>query len=225
MTRSKRLAWLLGLPLDQRQAALQSLSEAEREELATHWRLWARTQQIAPPGNWRIWLIMAGRGFGKTRAGSEWVREIAGTDPEARIALIGASLGEARAVMVEGESGLLSICPPRRRPKFEPSLRRLTWPNGAQATLYSAGEPESLRGPQHSHACRAGPERGPCQRSPRPDRCPPPLFGRRHAFSASGCARRWRKLDRWSRRHRSMARKGWRSRVPPVRELAVRLPA
>ena len=94
---------------------------------------------------------MAGRGFGKTRAGAEWVREIAAANPDARIALVGASLGEARAVMIEGESGILAVSPPRRRPKFEPTLRRLSWPNGARATLYSAGEPESLRGPQHSH--------------------------------------------------------------------------
>jgi phage terminase large subunit-like protein len=95
---------------------------------------------------------MAGRGFGKTRAGAEWVRMIAESDPTARIALVAATLGEARSVMVEGESGIMAHCPPDRRPVFEPSLQRLTWPAGAQATLYSAQEPESLRGPQHSHA-------------------------------------------------------------------------
>jgi phage terminase large subunit-like protein len=95
---------------------------------------------------------MGGRGFGKTRAGAEWVREIAEADPTARIALVAASLGEARRVMVEGDSGLLAIAPPKKRPAFEPSKRMLTWPGGARATLYSAGEPESLRGPQHSHA-------------------------------------------------------------------------
>lgn len=152
MRKADRLAWLLSLPDDERLRNLAKLTPAQREEMATHWRLWARPEQVAPQGDWRTWLVMAGRGFGKTRAGAEWVREIAGADPEARIALVGASLGEARAVMVEGESGLLAISPPRRRPKFESSLRRLTWPNGAQATLYSAGEPESLRGPQHSHA-------------------------------------------------------------------------
>jgi len=151
MARNSRLEWLLSLPLVDRKTAWRTLTETERKELAWHWRLWARDEQCAPPGDWRLWLILAGRGFGKTRAGAEWVREIAQSDSKARIALVGASLGEARAVMVEGESGLLAICPPRRRPKFEPSLRRLTWPNGAQATLYSAGEPESLRGPQQSH--------------------------------------------------------------------------
>ena len=159
MTKSRRLAWLLAQPPDQRLAYLRLLKEEEHKELEHHWRLWARAEQLPPGGDWRLWLVLAGRGFGKTRAGAEWVRELA-ADPAARIALVGATLAEARAVMVEGESGLLAISPPRRRPKFEPSLRRLTWRNGAQATLYSALEPESLRGPQHSHACRTGPEGG-----------------------------------------------------------------
>ncbi len=123
------------------------------------------------PGNcrrrvdWTTWLVLAGRGFGKTRAGAEWVRTTCQSQPEARFALVGASLGEVRAVMVEGESGILAACPPGQVPQFEPSLRRLTWGNGAQATLYSAAEPESLRGPQHSHACRAGTERRLCKRN------------------------------------------------------------
>jgi phage terminase large subunit-like protein len=152
MTKSSRLRWLLEQPPAERLQALVSLSETERKRFAWHWRLWARAEQVAPEGDWRTWLIMAGRGFGKTRAGAEWVREIASCDPSARIALVGASLGEARAVMVEGESGVLAVSQPRRRPRFEPSLRRLTWPNGAQAMLYSAGDPETLRGPQSSHA-------------------------------------------------------------------------
>lgn len=135
-----------------RAAMLQAMPPEQRRETMWNWDVWGRTAQKPPRGDWRTWLIMAGRGFGKTRAGSEWVRQQADTNPQARIALVGASLGEARAVMVEGESGLLSVCPPHRRPLFEPSLRRITWPNGAQAQLYSAAEPESLRGPQHSHA-------------------------------------------------------------------------
>jgi phage terminase large subunit-like protein len=117
-----------------------------------HFRLDAHSGQLPPDGEWRTWLILAGRGFGKTRAGSEWVRSVAEADPAARIALVGASLAEARAVMVEGESGILAVCPPGMVPLFEPSLRRLRFPNGAEAMLYSAGEPETLRGPQHSHA-------------------------------------------------------------------------
>ena len=128
------------------------LTHEERVRLPGRWANDARGEQLPPPGDWRLWLILAGRGFGKTRAGAEWVLEVARTCPTARIALVAASLAEARAVMVEGESGVLSCAPSRRRPIFEPSLRRLTWRNGATATLYSAAEPESLRGPQHSHA-------------------------------------------------------------------------
>ena len=152
MSNHRLLDTLLDLDEPVRLAALRQLSEEERRELRYHWQLWARERQLPPPGDWTTWLIMAGRGFGKTRAGAEWVRSICQSRPEARFALVGASLGEVRAVMVEGESGILATCPPGQVPVFEPSLRRLTWGNGAQATLYSAGEPESLRGPQHSHA-------------------------------------------------------------------------
>ena len=128
------------------------LEEHERDAVPWNWPLWARAAQLPPPGDWRVWLIMAGRGFGKTRAGSEWVRMIAESAPSARIALVAASLHEARSVMVEGESGLMALSSPHLRPRYEPSLRRIVWPNGAQALLYSAAEAEALRGPQHSHA-------------------------------------------------------------------------
>ncbi len=147
-----KVAWMRRLRPGERRAYMRLLEEEEQREMRRHWPLWARPAQLPPAGDWRIWLIMAGRGFGKTRTGAEWIRTVAAGDPAARIALVAASLGEARAVMVEGESGVLATSPPERMPDFEPSLRRITWPNGAQATLYSAGEPESLRGPQHSHA-------------------------------------------------------------------------
>lgn len=134
-------------------ALLAGLDPCQRTMLLYHWRLHARAEQLPPPGDWRLWLIMAGRGFGKSRAGAEWVRQVAGTDPNARIALIGANLSEVRSMMVEGDNGLLACCPPHwPMPQFEPSLRRVSFPSGAQAYLYSAGEPDSLRGPQHSHA-------------------------------------------------------------------------
>lgn len=164
-----RAAWLLTLPARKCRALLEEMSERERHALRSHWRLWAHQGQLPPDGDWLGWLILAGRGFGKTRAGAEWVRAIAESDGKARIALVGASLGEARAVMVEGGSGLIAIAPHGRRPRFEPSKRRLLWPSGAQATLYSAGEPESLRGPQHSHACRPGAEGRLRQRDRRPN--------------------------------------------------------
>jgi phage terminase large subunit-like protein len=116
------------------------------------WPFWARPSQLPPPGDWRIWLIMAGRGFGKTRSGAEWIRAIAQSQPKARLALVAATYAEGRAVMIEGESGLLNICPPDDRPIYESSLRRLRWRNGAQALLYSAEDAEGLRGPQHHAA-------------------------------------------------------------------------
>ena len=121
-----------------------------------YWEGWARDEQLPPQDRakdiWRTWLICAGRGFGKTRAGAEWIRDVARNDGAARIALVGASLAEVRSVMVEGDSGVLAAAPGALAPIFEPSLKRLTWENGAQAFLYSAAEPDSLRGPQHSHA-------------------------------------------------------------------------
>ncbi|MGW8203680.1 DNA-packaging protein [Sphingomonas bisphenolicum] len=134
-----------------RAAILRRLDAASAALLAHEWEYLARPGQLPPPGDWRIWLMMAGRGFGKTRAGAEWVRGIAEGDPQARIALVGATLGEARSVMVEGASGLLAIAPWWNRPAYAPALRKLTWPNGAVATLFGAAEPEGLRGPQFSH--------------------------------------------------------------------------
>ena len=149
---AQALAWMQDATEAQKAAFVKSLSQRERNAWRWIWQVWARDSQLAPPGDWRTWLILAGRGFGKTRAGAEWVRCVAERDPEARIALVTANLNEARAIMVDGESGLRAIAAPALRPKFESSLRRLTWPNGAQATLYSAAEPDSLRGPQSSHA-------------------------------------------------------------------------
>ncbi|MFY9349976.1 MAG: terminase family protein, partial [Sphingobium sp.] len=143
--------WLARLEATERAALLARLDADGAARLGWDWRFQARPTQLPPPGDWRVWLMMAGRGFGKTRAGAEWVRGIAEADPAARIALVGATLGEARAVMVEGVSGVLSVAPWWARPDYAPALRRLTWPNGAVAMLFGAAEPESLRGPQFSH--------------------------------------------------------------------------
>ena len=118
-------------------------------QIAFDWPFWRRPDQAEPAGDWRCWLLLAGRGFGKTRTGAEWVRARAEADGRLRIALVAATMADARAIMVEGESGLLSIAPEDMRPNFEPSLHRLVWPNGAMAKLYSAAEPEGLRGPEH----------------------------------------------------------------------------
>lgn len=96
--------------------------------------------------------MLAGRGFGKTRTGAEWVRNKVETEQCGRLAFVAKDPGEARDVMIEGESGILEISPPWFRPKYEPSKKRLTWPNGAIATIYSSEEPEELRGPQHDGA-------------------------------------------------------------------------
>jgi predicted phage terminase large subunit-like protein len=148
------------LPEKERKELLGSLSEEEAKELLTDWRFWARKEQLPPEGNWSTWLILAGRGFGKTRTGAEWVRARVegktplgvGSEKARRIALVAETAADARDVMVEGESGILALSAKDKRPKFTPSKRRLTWPNGAVATLYNAVEPDQLRGPQHDTA-------------------------------------------------------------------------
>ena len=123
------------------------------KEVLADWGFWAEPGQLPPPGDWRTWLMLAGRGFGKTRAGAEWVRAIAEADPMARIALVGATLGEVRSVMIEGESGILaSVVNDADLPKFEASRGRLVWNNGAQAFVHSGERPDGLRGPQFSAA-------------------------------------------------------------------------
>ena len=140
------------LPRTQQISLLETLSNAEAEALLYDWPFWARDKQLAPPGDWFGWLILAGRGFGKTRTGAEWVRWRVETGQARRIALVGRTAADVRDVMVEGESGLLAISPPWNMPKYEPSKRRLTWPNGAMATTYSGDKPDQLRGPQHDTA-------------------------------------------------------------------------
>lgn len=142
------------MPITAEQARVikETFTEDELFQLSFEWPLWARREQLAPEGDWTVWMLMAGRGFGKTRSGAEWVRSLIEAGTHSRIALIGATSADARDVMVEGESGLLAISPPWNKPLYEPSKRRLTWPGGQIATLYSAEEPERLRGPQHDAA-------------------------------------------------------------------------
>jgi phage terminase large subunit-like protein len=144
--------WLASLPEALRNDLIAALSPAEARALLYDWSFWARPAQLAPEGNWRIWLLLAGRGFGKTRTGAELMRARVMAQAARRLALVAPTAGDARDVMVEGESGILAISPPWERPRYEPSKRRLTWPNGAIATLFSADEPERLRGPQHDAA-------------------------------------------------------------------------
>jgi phage terminase large subunit-like protein len=127
---------------------LSSFSDAEAEALLYDWPLWARDKQLPPDGDWAYWLILAGRGFGKTRTGAETVRAWVESGTYRRVHLIAPTAADARDVMVEGESGLLAIAPNWNRPDYEPSKRRVTWKNGATATVFSAEEPDRLRGPQ-----------------------------------------------------------------------------
>lgn len=143
---------LASLPEAIRNRLVWSLSREQAGTLKYEWPYRARRGQLPPPGDWRVWLLLAGRGFGKTRTGAEFVRARIGAGSARRVALVAPTAADARDVMVEGESGLLAIAPPWDRPLYEPSKRRLTWPNGAIATLFSADEPERLRGPQHDLA-------------------------------------------------------------------------
>lgn len=137
-------------PPEERDELLATLSDDELENLLYEWRFWARPEQI-PPLEYYIWLILAGRGWGKTRTGAETVIEWART-PGIWIALVARTAADYRAVMIEGESGILACSRPDFMPHYEPSKRKLTWPNGTIAMTYSAEEPKLLRGPQHHKA-------------------------------------------------------------------------
>jgi len=139
-------ALLASLPLEQRQTFLDSLSNDEQKALTYDWQFWARDDQLLPAWDWFCWGIMAGRGWGKTRTGAETVRYWVRSYP--LVNLIGATADDARDIMIEGESGILAICPPNERPAYVPSKRRLEWPNGAKSLIFTADEPERLRGKQ-----------------------------------------------------------------------------
>jgi phage terminase large subunit-like protein len=126
---------------------LTSLTEAQTTALAHDWQFWARDKQRLPTADFFVWLILAGRGFGKTRTGAETVRLWA--KDNAYVNLIGATADDARDIMIEGESGILAICPDGERPDYVASKRQLKWPNGSISLIFTADEPERLRGKQH----------------------------------------------------------------------------
>lgn len=142
--------WMASLPNSSRRALCGALPVGVLPLIETDWRLWSRSSQRPPEGDWATWLFLGGRGAGKTRAGAEWLtmRARAGR----RLALVGPTLHDVREVMIDGPSGLRAIAPPGRRPVYEVSRRRLVWPNGAVAQAFSAEDPESLRGPQFHDA-------------------------------------------------------------------------
>ncbi len=137
---------LAALPVKDRKQVVESLSGDQTKALLHDWRSWARGSQIAPDWDWFVWLLLAGRGFGKTRCGAEFIREEVDAGRTKRIALVAPTAADVRDTMVEGDSGLLSIYPPHQRPMYEPSKRRITFHNGTTAITYSADEPDRLRG-------------------------------------------------------------------------------
>lgn len=134
------------LPEAERKLAIDELTDAQAHGLLTDWRFWARPKQLPPPGDWDTWVLDAGRGFGKTRAGAGWMQERAYEFKGRWMALIGRTIADVRDYQIEGPGGLLRNAPPDRRPEYIAGKRRVTWPNGSWATIYTDEEPEALRG-------------------------------------------------------------------------------
>jgi phage terminase large subunit-like protein len=151
-------AWLASATPEEVSEFLGSLDENALLALPWVFEFWALPHQLPPRGAWKSWVILGGRGAGKTRAGAEWVRaQVEGARPEdpgtaRRVALVGETVDQVRDVMVFGESGILASSPPDRRPEWQSTRGRLLWPNGAEARVFSAHEPEALRGPQFDAA-------------------------------------------------------------------------
>lgn len=151
-------AWLACAEPGEVDAFLNGLSDNALASLPWLFEFWALPHQLPPEGDWKSWVVMGGRGAGKTRAGSEWVRaQVEGPTPDApgrasRLALVAETFDQGRDVMVFGDSGILACSPPDRRPVWEATKRRLVWANGATAQVFSAHEPEALRGPQFDAA-------------------------------------------------------------------------
>lgn len=155
ISRARLMEALSAMPEDRRRRLLAEMADLRGKAAvaALHmWPLWARDSQIAPPGDWAVWLLMAGRGFGKTRTGAEWVRARVESGTSGRIALVARTPADIRDVMIEGDSGLMNVCPPWNRPRYEPSKKHLTWPDGTVAIAYSSHEPDQLRGQQFNTA-------------------------------------------------------------------------
>ncbi|MBM9595215.1 DNA-packaging protein [Roseitranquillus sediminis] len=151
-------AWIASEPPELQNEFLDGLTEQTLMALPFMFEFWALPHQLPPEGEWFTWVILGGRGAGKTRAGAEWVRAmVEGSKPldfgkARRVALVGETIDQVREVMIFGDSGILACSPPDRRPVWEASRRRLVWPNGATAQAFSAHDPESLRGPQFDAA-------------------------------------------------------------------------
>ena len=136
------------MTISQQKRWIDEASEEELSFLQNEWLLWARDKQLPPQGEWRIWLLLAGRGFGKTRAGAEWIGLLARRYSQLQIALVGATFDDVRHVMVEGASGILNCAPFWCQPRWLPSQHKLIWPNGSVARCFAAESPRQLRGPE-----------------------------------------------------------------------------
>ncbi len=151
-------AWLASATPEEVAEFLGSLDENALLALPWVFEFWALPHQVPPRGAWKTWVIMGGRGAGKTRAGSEWVRaQVEGARPEdpgvaRRVALVGETVAQVREVMIFGDSGILACSPPDRRPEWQATRQQLLWPNGAVAQVFSAHAPEAMRGPQFDAA-------------------------------------------------------------------------
>src|SRR5436190_21933320 len=145
---------LLARSDEERRRIISQMTFSDALAFDADFEAWAHKSQLPPiTEGWRVWLMMAGRGFGKTRAGAEWIHRLATGRPKLQIALIGANMDDARKIMLEGVSGLLSVGRrQRRRVRWEPSLARQSWPNGSQAHLFSGDSADGLRGPEHDFA-------------------------------------------------------------------------
>jgi len=145
------------MPQEERTSRIASLSDEEVIALKYDWKFHGRKEQFTPPDvvvsgqttPWRTWLILAGRGWGKTRTGAEWCKSA--IRKSQHVNLIGATVTDARDIMIEGESGILAVCNKHERPTYVASKRQLQWPNGAKSLVFTADEPERLRGKQHGH--------------------------------------------------------------------------
>lgn len=143
---------LASLPEHERRVLLDGLSEQDARALLFDWQLWARPEQLTPDGDWTVWLILSGRGWGKTRTGAEDVKAYGLRHPKSRIAVVAPTYADARDTCVEGDSGLLRVLPPNTVDLWNRSLGELLLANGTRYKLFSADQPERLRGPQHHRA-------------------------------------------------------------------------
>jgi phage terminase large subunit-like protein len=140
--------WLALQPEAQREKFVRSLSVEEAQQLSYNWSFFARPKQLAPPGDWRVWLLLSGRGFGKTRTINEWLRDRVERGIARRIHIVARTVKDVHNVVLEGESGLLTVSPPWFRPRYIAHRCLLVWPNEAQALVVTAETPDALRGPQ-----------------------------------------------------------------------------